>query len=184
MIALIDNYDSFTYNIVQYLHELGSEIAVFEAKGIPNLMEYSHIIISPGAGKPSEAIESLKVIEKYAQIKPILGICLGHQCIAHFFGGKVIKGKEPVHGKTSHLRFLPNPLFGGCAQGFEVMRYHSLCVDEVGDDLEEIAWSEDGVIMAIRHKTLPIYGVQYHPESILSENGKLILNNFISMSFT
>ena len=179
MIALIDNYDSFTYNIVQYLQELGSEVAVFEANDIGNLDEFSHIIISPGAGKPSQAQGSLGVIGKYARVKPILGICLGHQCIAHFFGGKVRKGTEPIHGKTSKLRFMQDMLFEGCEQGFEVMRYHSLCVSDVGEELEAIAWSEDGVIMALRHKRLPIYGLQYHPESILSSNGKRVLSNFL-----
>lgn len=179
MIALIDNYDSFTYNIVHYLEELGEEVEVFEAKNIGDLSLFSHLIISPGAGKPSEAVESLEVIRKYAGVKPILGICLGHQCIAHFFGGKVEKGKEPIHGKTSKLSFTPHFLFEGMNQGDEVMRYHSLCVNELGDELRAIAWSEDGVVMALEHKNLPIYGVQYHPESILSQNGKILLENFI-----
>lgn len=179
MIALIDNYDSFTYNIVHYLQELGEEVEVFEAKNIRDLSYCSHIIISPGAGKPSEAVESLGVIEKYAGVKPILGICLGHQCIAYFFGGMVQKGRAPIHGKTSKLRFLPHFLFEGMSQGEEVMRYHSLCVSDLGDQLRAIAWSEDGVVMALEHKSLPVYGVQYHPESILSQNGKTLLYNFI-----
>lgn len=180
MIALIDNYDSFTYNIVHYLQELEQEVEVFEAKNIGELSSFSHIIISPGAGKPSEALESLEVIKTYAGVKPILGICLGHQCIAHCFGAKVQKGNIPIHGKTSKLTFLSHFLFKGYKQDIEVMRYHSLCVSDLGEELRAIAWSEDGVIMALEHKTLPLYGVQYHPESILSTNGKILLYNFIS----
>lgn len=179
MIALIDNYDSFTYNITHYLEELENEVAVYEAKKIGDLSQASHIIISPGAGNPSEAVESLGVIERYKGIKPILGICLGHQCIAYAFGGRVGRGREPIHGKTSKVEFVEDRLFLGCERGFEVMRYHSLVVESLGEELEAIAWSEDGVIMALRHKRFPIYGVQFHPESILSQNGHLLLENFL-----
>lgn len=180
MVVLIDNYDSFTYNIVHLLEQLSCEVRVDEANNIRDLDLASHIIISPGAGKPSEAIESLAVIEKYKESKPILGICLGHQCIAYAFGGSVRKGSEPIHGKTSKLRFLPNTLFEECEQGFEVMRYHSLSVQTLGDELEALAWSEeDDVIMALKHKRLPIFGVQFHPESILSNYGERILQNFL-----
>lgn len=180
MIVLIDNYDSFTYNIVHLLQKLDFEVRVDEAKNIRDLKNASHLIISPGAGKPNEAVESLEVIERYKESKPILGVCLGHQCIAYAFGGSVKKAKEPIHGKTSKIRFLPNELFIGCEQGFEVMRYHSLSVDYLGDELEALAWSEeDEVIMALKHKTLPIYGVQFHPESILSNYGERILLNFL-----
>lgn len=179
MIALIDNYDSFTYNITHYLEELESEVVVYEAKKIGDLSQASHIIISPGAGNPSEAVESLRVIERYKGVKPILGICLGHQCIAYAFGGRVGRGREPIHGKTSKVEFVEDRLFVGCERGFEVMRYHSLVVESLGEELEAIAWSEDGVIMALRHKRFPIYGVQFHPESILSQNGHLLLENFL-----
>lgn len=182
MVVLIDNYDSFTYNIVHLLEKLSCEVRVDEAKNIGDLSSASHIIISPGAGKPNEAIESLEVIEQYKESKPILGICLGHQCIAYAFGGSVGKGGEPIHGKTSKVRFVPNVLFDGCKQGFEVMRYHSLCVQTLGDELEALAWSEeDNVIMALRHKSLPIFGVQFHPESILSNYGERILQNFLEI---
>lgn len=167
---------------MHYLKNLSCEIRVDEAQKIGDLSCASHIIISPGAGKPSEAKESLEVIAKYKESKPILGICLGHQCIAYAFGGRVLKGKEPIHGKTSKIDFIPNELFAGCNQGFEVMRYHSLCVDFLGDELEALAWSEDdGVIMALKHKRFPIYGVQFHPESILSANGERILENFLKL---
>ena len=182
MVALIDNYDSFTYNIVHFLEELGCEVVVYEAREIGDLSSASHIIISPGAGSPSEAVESLGVVEKYKGVKPILGICLGHQCIAYAFGGRVGKGREPIQGKTSKVDFVEDRLFVGCERGFEVMRYHSLGGERLGEELEGIAWSrEDGVIMALRHKTLPIYGVQFHPESILSQNGHLLLENFLRM---
>lgn len=184
MIVLIDNYDSFTYNIVHCLEKLSCDVRVDEAKAIGDLSLASHIIISPGAGKPNEAIESLEIIRKYKRVKPILGICLGHQCIAHIFGGRVEKGREPIHGKTSKVRFIPNELFVGCNQGFEVMRYHSLSVNFLGNELDAIAWSdEDKTIMAIKHKRYPIYGVQFHPESILSECGERILGNFIKITF-
>lgn len=180
MVVLIDNYDSFTYNIVHLLQKLDCEVRVDEAKNIRDLTNASHIIISPGAGKPNEAIESLEVIERYKESKPILGVCLGHQCIAFSFGGSVKKGNEPIHGKTSKVSFVPNVLFEGCKQGFEVMRYHSLCVDKLGEELEALAWSEeDQVIMALKHKKLPIFGVQFHPESILSNYGERIFQNFL-----
>lgn len=182
MVVLVDNYDSFTYNIVHYLEELGCEVRVDEAGAIGDLSLASHIIISPGAGNPSEAVESLEVIERYKGVKPILGICLGHQCIAYAFGGRVGRGREPIHGKTSKVEFVEDRLFVGCERGFEVMRYHSLVVESLGEELEKIAWSrEDDVIMALRHKRFPIYGVQFHPESILSQNGHLLLENFLRM---
>lgn len=162
------------------LQKLDFEVRVDEAKNIKDLSFATHLIISPGAGKPSEARESLDVIREYQGKKPILGICLGHQCIAYAFGGSVKKAKEPIHGKTSKIRFLPNELFVGCEQGFEVMRYHSLSVDYLGDELEALAWSEeDCAIMALKHKRFPIYGVQFHPESILSNYGERIFQNFL-----
>ncbi|ANV97336.1 hypothetical protein BBW65_00195 [Helicobacter enhydrae] len=186
-VVLIDHHDSFTYNIVHYLQDLGARVEVLEAQeGVsedPRLSEASHILLSPGPGHPKDALESLNIIQKFYKAKPILGVCLGHQCIALAFGGKVERGKEPIHGKTSRLSFVANPLFQGLEQGFGVMRYHSLCVSVLPSSLECIATSE-GVIMALKHRDYPIYGVQFHPESILCENGKAIFENFLILSQT
>ena len=180
---LIDNYDSFTYNIVQYLQELGVEPKVFvnDKISVEELfqMDFDSIIISPGAGNPNTAGVSMDVIKKFYQTKKILGICLGHQCIAQFFGGKIVKSQNPTHGKTSRIYFDENSkLFKGLPQGFEVTRYHSLEVKDT--NLKITARTKDGTIMALEHETLPIYGVQFHPEAILTQNGHELLKNFLS----
>ena len=180
---LIDNYDSFTYNIVQYLQELGVEPKVFvnDKISVEELfqMDFDSIIISPGAGNPNTAGVSMDVIKKFYQTKKILGICLGHQCIAQFFGGKIVKSQNPTHGKTSRIYFDENSkLFKGLPQGFEVTRYHSLEVKDT--NLKITARTKDGTIMALEHETLPIYGVQFHPEAILTQYGHELLKNFLS----
>ena len=181
---LIDNYDSFTYNIVQYLQELGVEPKIFENDKITinelKQLNFNSIIISPGAGNPDTAGISTDVIKEFYKTKKILGICLGHQCIAQFFGGKVVKSPNPTHGKTSKIFFdEQSKLFKGLPQEFEVTRYHSLEVKNV--PLKVTAKTSDGTIMAIEHETLPIYGVQFHPEAILTQYGHELLNNFLNI---
>lgn len=180
---LIDNYDSFTYNIVQYMQELGVEPKVFENDKISVeellQMDFDSIIISPGAGNPNTAGVSMDVIKNFYQTKKILGICLGHQCIAQFFSGKIVKSQNPTHGKTSRIYFDENSkLFKGLPQGFEVTRYHSLEVKDT--NLKITARTKDGTIMALEHETFPIYGVQFHPEAILTQYGHELLKNFLS----
>lgn len=205
---LIDNYDSFTYNIVQYLKELGVEPLVFKNDEITvsklKNMDFSSIIISPGPKNPDEAGISLEVIKEFHKTKKILGICLGHQCIAQFFGAKIIKSSEPMHGKVSKIFFTPDALFEGLEQGFEATRYHSLIVDNTSlpDCLVNLAWTKkEGMkagrpeaqeacplallpscphlLMAIKHAQYATYGVQFHPEAILTQGGKQLLKNFV-----
>ncbi len=189
---LIDNYDSFTYNIVQYLRELGINPQIFKNDKVTigelKNLDFSSIIISPGPKNPYGAGISLDVIKEFYKTKKILGVCLGHQCIAQHFGARIIKAHEPVHGKVSKIYFKPNILFKSLEQGFLATRYHSLIVDSAAmpDCLEVIAQSEctkakTSVIMALKHKNYPIYGVQFHPEAILTQGGKKLLQNFINM---
>jgi len=184
---LIDNYDSFTYNIVQYLKELGvspliyknDEITVDELKK----KRFNSIIISPGPKNPDGAGISLDVIKEFYKTKKILGICLGHQCIAQFFGAKIIKDKNPTHGKVSKILFDKNSaLFKNVKQNFLATRYHSLIIDKdsLPEDILEIATCENKIIMGIKHKKYNVYGVQFHPEAILTQYGKVILQNFIN----
>lgn len=182
---LIDNYDSFTYNIVQYLKELGVTPKVFENDKITieqlRDLDFEHIIISPGAGNPDTAGISMEVIREFYKDKKILGVCLGHQCIAQFFGAKIVRAKEPCHGKVSEIIHTKSRLFDGIPENFEVTRYHSLLVEDLPDVLIETAKISDGICMALEHKTLPLYGVQFHPEAILSQYGHKIFENFISI---
>lgn len=188
---LIDNYDSFTYNIVQYLKELGIEPKVFKNDEITisklKKMDFSSIIISPGPKNPDEAGISLDVIKEFYKTKKILGVCLGHQCIAQYFGCKIIKSKNPTHGKVSKIFFEginKDKIFEGIEQGFEATRYHSLIVDNnslKGTLIKPIAYTKDNILMAIRHENYPIYGVQFHPEAILTQYGKQLLKNYISL---
>ncbi|MDR3115972.1 MAG: aminodeoxychorismate/anthranilate synthase component II [Treponema sp.] len=185
-VLLIDNYDSFTYNIVQYLEEMGVLLQVFENDRISletvRTLDFDAVVLSPGAGNPEGAGICLEVIGELYRRKKILGICLGHQCIAHFFGAQVVRAKEPVHGKVSALFFdAPEPLFAQIPQGFPATRYHSLVVDPatLPEHLLQIAYTQDGVLMALKHRRYPVYGVQFHPESILSGYGKQILHNFM-----
>jgi anthranilate synthase/aminodeoxychorismate synthase-like glutamine amidotransferase len=185
MIAVIDNYDSFTYNLVQYLGELGSELLVLrnDAFKVSDLetIGLTGIVISPGPGTPDNAGLSLPVLERYAGKVPILGVCLGHQAIAQYFGGDIIRAPEPVHGKPSQIYHNGDPLFNGLSTPFQAGRYHSLIVkrETLPECLDVVAQTYDGLVMAIRHKILPLTGVQFHPESIITPAGKMILNNFV-----
>ncbi|EGL84238.1 glutamine amidotransferase of anthranilate synthase [Caldalkalibacillus thermarum TA2.A1] len=185
MIVMIDNYDSFTYNLVQYLGELGEELQVYrndaiDIQGIERLNP-DYIMISPGPCTPNEAGISLDVIRHFAGKIPIFGVCLGHQSIAQVFGGKVIRAERVMHGKTSLIYHDGKTVFHQVPSPFEATRYHSLIVDKesLPSELEVSAWTEEGEIMAIRHKHLPIEGVQFHPESIMTQHGKKLLQNFI-----
>lgn len=183
---LIDNYDSFTYNIVQYLEELGIQPKIYENDKITieelKKIKFNSIIISPGAGTPDTAGISMQVINEFYKTKKILGICLGHQCIAQFFGGKVIKSQHPTHGKTSQIFFKQkSKLFKDIPEGFNATRYHSLIVENLPECLKATAQTKDNIIMALEHRKLPIYGVQFHPEAILTEYGHKILENFINL---
>ncbi|MGH9946721.1 MAG: anthranilate synthase component II [Pyrinomonadaceae bacterium] len=189
MLLVIDNYDSFTYNLVQYLGELGAEMRVVRndevtVDEIENDLHPERILISPGPGTPDNAGISLGVIERFAEKLPILGVCLGHQAIGQFFGGKVVRGPEPVHGKPVNVSHDGKTIFDGVPQNFEAGRYHSLVIerDSVPECLEISAESPDGLVMALRHKELPIEGVQFHPESILTDYGKVILQNFLKLA--
>lgn len=183
---LIDNYDSFTYNLVQYLQELGQNPIVFENDRINvselKKMNFKKIIISPGAGSPDTAGISMDVIKQFHNTKEILGVCLGHQCIAQFFGGEIVKAETPVHGKTSQIFYeKPSIIFNNISPGFSATRYHSLVVkrETFPQELAITASTNDGIIMGLQHKHLPVYGVQFHPEAILTEYGKELLKNFI-----
>ncbi len=184
---LIDNYDSFTYNIVQYLRELGVEPRVFRNDEITVdellKMDFERILISPGPGTPDEAGISMDVIKKFHKTKKILGVCLGHQCIAQFFGAEIIKDKNPCHGKVSRIFFTENKgkIFHRLPEGFLATRYHSLIVkpDSVNSQLKITAKTSDGLIMALEHEKYPLFGVQFHPEAILSEYGHEIFKNFL-----
>jgi len=187
-LLVIDNYDSFTYNLVQYLGELGADMRVVRndevaVDEIEHEIKPDKILISPGPGTPDTAGISLGVVERFAGKIPILGVCLGHQAIGQYFGGKVVRAPEPVHGKPVEIVHDGRTIFSGVPNNFEAGRYHSLIVDrdEWPDELEISAESPDGLVMALRHKNLPIEGVQFHPESILTEHGKKLLANFLSL---
>ncbi len=189
MLLIIDNYDSFTYNLVQYFGEMGAEmeirrndqVTVEEIEG----MNPDHICISPGPCTPHEAGISCDVIRRFGGRTPLLGVCLGHQCIGHVFGGDVVRAGRLMHGKTSQIRHQGQSVFAGLPDPFEATRYHSLLVkkDTLPSCLEVTAVAEDdeSEIMGLRHKELPIHGVQFHPESILTSHGKKILKNFLEM---
>ena len=185
MLLMIDNYDSFTYNLVQYLAELGEEVAVHRNDEIDlaeiHRLHPSHIVISPGPCTPNEAGISVPVINEFAGEIPILGVCLGHQSIGQAYGGKIIHAKELMHGKTSAMFHKGLGVFTALPSPFQATRYHSLVIEKASlpDCLEITAWTDDGEIMGVRHKTLPVEGVQFHPESILTEHGKALLANFL-----
>ncbi len=188
MLLMIDNYDSFTYNLVQYFGELGEDVRVFRNDQITleqiDALKPDHICISPGPCSPAEAGISISVIKHYAGKIPILGVCLGHQAIGAAFGGHVIRAKQIMHGKTSEITHTGTDLFKGLPSPFTVIRYHSLAIERssIPDCLLITAETEDGEIMGVRHRTLPVYGVQFHPESILSEHGHALLKNFLVMN--
>lgn len=186
MLLMIDNYDSFTYNLVQYVMELGSEVKVVRNDAITlaeiEALNPSHLVISPGPGKPAEAGISLDVIRRFGGKIPLLGVCLGHQSLAEVFGGTIVRAPMLMHGKTSPIHHEGEGVFEGLPRPFEATRYHSLIVerDSLPDCLEVTAWTEDGLIMGLRHKTLPrLQGVQFHPESIMTEGGHDLLRNFL-----
>ena len=184
-VLVIDNYDSFTYNLVQYLGELGAEVLVrrndeVSTEEIPALHP-DRIVVSPGPCTPNEAGVSLEVIEKAPEGVPVLGVCLGHQAIGQAYGGKIVRSKEPVHGKTARILHDGEGVYRELPQGFEATRYHSLVIEpeSVPECLMVTSWTEDGVIMGIRHKDLPVEGVQFHPESVLTGSGMSLLKNFL-----
>ena len=189
-VLMIDNYDSFTFNLVQYLGELGAEVEVRRNDEVPvdyvEQSDASHIMLSPGPCTPNEAGISLQVIERLAGVKPILGVCLGHQSIGQAFGGRIVHAKRIMHGKTSMVHHNGQGVFRGLPSPFEATRYHSLVIEResLPDCLEVTAWTEDeegGIdeIMGVRHRELPVEGLQYHPESILSEHGHEQLQRFL-----
>lgn len=187
MLLLIDNYDSFTYNLYQYLSELGAEVKVFRNDKITldeiERLSPKRIVISPGPGTPSDAGISNDVIRAFGEYLPILGVCLGHQCIGQVYGGTVTNAGEIRHGKTSLIYHDDKGVFNGLANPFSAVRYHSLAVKEEGlpDCLEISAHTENGIIMGLRHKEYPVEGVQFHPESIMTKVGKDLLKNFLKM---
>ncbi len=186
MLLMIDNYDSFTYNLVQYFSELGEKVAVYRNDEITletiSQLQPERIVISPGPCTPTEAGISLSVIDQFSDDIPVLGVCLGHQSIGQAFGGKIVHAKQLMHGKTSPIFHHDIGVFQGLPNPFTATRYHSLVIDRstLPDCLEVTAWTEDGEIMGVRHKTRAIEGVQFHPESILSEHGHQLLKNFLT----
>jgi anthranilate synthase component II len=184
-LLMVDNYDSFTYNIVQYFGELGADIEVFrndeiDLEGIAQ-RKPDRLVISPGPCSPAEAGISVAAIQFFAGKLPILGVCLGHQSIGAAFGGKIVRAQELMHGKTSVIQTTQQGVFRNLPEKFTVNRYHSLAIERAScpADLEITAWTDDGEIMGVRHKSLDIEGVQFHPESILTEHGHAMLKNFL-----
>jgi len=185
MILMIDNYDSFTYNLVQYMGELGAQVRVVlnDEMSVAAIaaLKPEKIVISPGPCSPDKAGVSLEVIRSFAGKLPILGVCLGHQAIGQAFGGKVVHARQLMHGKTSPVTHIESGVFAGLPTPFTATRYHSLAVerDTLPAELEVTAWTDDGEIMGLKHRTLAIEGVQFHPESILTEHGHRMLRNFL-----
>lgn len=188
MVLVIDNYDSFTYNLVQYLGELGAtmtvrrhdELSLDALRGLGP----SRVVISPGPGRPEQAGVSIEAIKVFGQEMPVLGVCLGHQAIGLAFGAQIVRAPQPVHGKTSTIEHSGTGVFAGISTAFQAGRYHSLVVaqDALPEVLEVTARTvEDGLVMGLRHRTLPVHGVQFHPESVLTNEGRRILRNFLEM---
>lgn len=186
-VLLIDNYDSFTYNLVQAFAAQGAEVSVFRNDAIDTdearALEPTHLVISPGPGRPEEAGVSLAMIALFADRIPMLGVCLGHQCLVSHFGGEIVRADRLMHGKTSMVRHDNKTVFAGLSQPFEAGRYHSLCAEQesLPDVLELSAQTEEGEIMGVRHRELPLEGVQFHPESVLTLEGDRLMNNFMQM---
>jgi para-aminobenzoate synthetase component II len=187
MILVIDNYDSFTYNIVQYLGELGAEVKVYrnDALTIEKITELKpeKILISPGPGVPANAGICVEAIRAFAEKVPLLGVCLGHQAIGEAFGGRIIRATTLMHGKTSEICHDARTIYRGLPYRFKATRYHSLVVDKdtVPESLEISATTPDGVIMGVRHRSWPVEGVQFHPESVMTEHGKTLFENFLKL---
>ena len=188
MLLMIDNYDSFVFNLVRYIEELGEEILIYrnDKISIEEIKELNvdGIIISPGPKSPKEAGVSLDIIHNFKGVKPILGICLGHQCIGHYFNSKIIKGREPVHGKISYINHNGKDIFKDVKNPLRVTRYHSLIIDNdsISQEIEVVSYTEDNVVMGIKHKEYPIYGVQFHPEAEMTEEGHRLIENFINIT--
>ena len=184
-LLMIDNYDSFTYNLVQYFGELGAEVLVHRNDEISlaeiETLKPSHLVVSPGPCSPAEAGTSVAAIQYFAGKLPILGVCLGHQSIGAAFGGRIIRAQQLMHGKTSVIHTTQQGVFANLPPDYTVNRYHSLAIERSScpAELEVTAWTDDGEIMGVRHRTLPVEGVQFHPESILTEHGHALLNNFL-----
>jgi anthranilate synthase/aminodeoxychorismate synthase-like glutamine amidotransferase len=190
MVFVLDNYDSFTYNLVQYLGELGADVVVKRNDEVTvadiAALKPERIVLSPGPGRPEDAGVMMDLIKELGQTTPIFGVCLGHQAIGAAFGGSVVRAAAPMHGKTSTIEHNSRGVFTGITAPFDASRYHSLVVaqDDLPEQLEVTArTSGDGVIMGLRHRTLPIHGVQFHPESILTSEGRKILRNFLEGRF-
>jgi len=187
MILVIDNYDSFTYNLVQYLGELGADPVVHRNDAITvaaaRKLRPERVVVSPGPGRPEDAGVSSAIIREFHPRVPVLGVCLGHQCLAQVFGARITGAERLLHGKTSRVIHNGKDLFRGVENPFEATRYHSLIVDKdtLGDDLTVTAWTADQEIMGLRHRKNALYGVQFHPESILTTEGKKILRNFLEI---
>jgi len=187
-VLILDNYDSFTYNLAQYLQELGSEVVVYRNDEIDvkqvRRMRPNHLVISPGPGRPEDAGVSCDLVSELAGEVAILGVCLGHQVIGMVMGGDVIRGPEPVHGKTSFVYHDSRTIYAGLPAPLEATRYHSLVIDaeSVPPCLEVSGTTDDGLVMSVRHREVPVEGVQFHPESILTSSGKEMLGNFLRMS--
>ena len=185
---LIDNYDSFTYNLVQAFAAMGADVKVYRNDAITVeealALEPTHLVISPGPGRPEDAGVSLDMIATFAGRIPVLGVCLGHQSLVQHFGGEIVRAERLMHGKTSMVKHDGKTIFDGISQPFEVGRYHSLCAEQesLPDELELTAETERGEIMAVRHKTLPLEGVQFHPESVLTPEGDHLMANFMRMT--
>jgi anthranilate synthase/aminodeoxychorismate synthase-like glutamine amidotransferase len=186
MILLVDNYDSFTYNLAHLFGELGVEVVVrrndaIDADGAERLAP-SHLVVSPGPGRPEDAGASIAIIERLAPTTPVLGVCLGHQAIVEAYGGEVGAARELLHGKASPVRHDGRGLFRGLPAPFEAGRYHSLAATRLPEELEPTAFSDDGEVMAVRHRELPVVGVQFHPESVLTPDGPALARNFLEGS--
>ena len=187
-ILLIDNYDSFTYNLVQAFAAGGAEVHVFRNDAIGKdeavALQPTHLVISPGPGRPQDAGVSEQMIATFSEQIPMLGVCLGHQCLVSYFGGRIVRAERLMHGKTSLVKHDDGSLFAGMSQPFAAGRYHSLCADPqtLPAELELTAETERGEIMGVRHKSLPLNGVQFHPESILTPEGSKLLANFLRMT--
>ena len=183
MILVIDNYDSFTYNLVHPFGELGAEVVVrrndaIDAETAARLAP-SHLVVSPGPGRPADAGASIEIIRRLAPTTPTLGVCLGHQAIVEAFGGEVGQARELLHGKASPVTHDGRGLFRGLPERFDAGRYHSLAATRIPDELEPTAYADDGEVMAVRHRSLPVVGVQFHPESVLTPNGRDLARNFL-----
>ncbi len=185
---LIDNYDSFTYNLVQAFAAQGADVMVYRNDAISIeeglALEPTHLVISPGPGRPEDAGVSVQMIAAFADKVPVLGVCLGHQCLVHHFGGNIVRAERLMHGKTSMTKHDGSTIFEGLPEPFEVGRYHSLCVEHesLPGELELTAETGRGEIMGVRHKTLPLEGVQFHPESVLTPEGDHLMANFLRMT--